>query len=43
MVCAAPLPGMKPTRRAMTIDEEMNRNWDTLIAAYERAYPKMTY
>ena len=26
-----------PTR--MTIDEEMNRNWDTLIAAYERAYP----
>jgi len=23
----------------MTIDDEMNRNWDTLIAAYERAYP----
>jgi nucleoside-diphosphate-sugar epimerase len=27
----------------MTIDDGMNRIWDTIIAAYERAYPKMTY
>ena len=24
----------------MTIDEDMNRSWDTVIAAYQRAYPK---
>lgn len=24
----------------MTIDEQMNRTWDTILAAYERAYPK---
>jgi nucleoside-diphosphate-sugar epimerase len=23
-----------------TIDEQMNRNWDTVLAAYERAFPK---
>ena len=27
-----------PTR--MTIDDEMNRSWDTILAAYERAWPK---
>jgi nucleoside-diphosphate-sugar epimerase len=27
----------------MTIDDGMNQIWDTTIAAYERAYPKMTY